>query len=252
MAESLVIGVDAGGTRTTAWIASETDTGNSRPLGIGQAGPGNFRAVGFASATAAIQLAVSEAFLAAELAPRQVSALCIGAAGAGRTDEQQRLQQWADAEGLANQTCITNDAETVLAAANPNLVGITLISGTGSLAWGRNAAGIQHRTGGWGYLLGDEGSAYAIALAGLKAATKAADGRGPQTTLLPAIQKRLSVNAANQLIAKLYDAAMTRDAIASLADCVFDCANSGDSWPTESSTQPQAIWQSWRIRSLVS
>jgi N-acetylglucosamine kinase-like BadF-type ATPase len=101
-------------------------------------------------------------------------------------------------------------------------VGIALISGTGSLAWGRNGEGQIARSGGWGYMLGDEGSGYAIALAGLRAAVRAADNRDEPTSLLAAFMQKLSADSPQDLVAKVYGPEMTREGLAELASVVFD------------------------------
>ena len=183
----LVLGIDGGGTKTVAWLASRAPSEPDLPLGIGRAGPGNPRAAGFEAAQANIAAAVADAFAAAGRPLTSVGAACLGLSGAGRPSEQQPIRDWALAVGMAQQVIVTHDAEIILATAAPERVGIALISGTGSFAWGRNAAGIEARCGGWGYLLGDEGSGYAIALAGLQAAVRAADGRGSLTPLLAAV-----------------------------------------------------------------
>ena len=161
-------------------------------LGRGIAGPGNPRAAGFDVAQANIDAAIDAAFAAADLPRTTVAAACFGLAGAGRPDEQQRIAAWARQQRIAERIRVCGDAEPILAAASPENSGIVLIAGTGSLAWGRNQAGETARCGGWGYLLGDEGSGYAIALAGLHAAMRAADGRGPQTDLLAAFMDKLA------------------------------------------------------------
>ena len=84
---------------------------------------------------------------------------------------------------LARHVEVTNDAAILLAAGTPDGWGVALVSGTGSIAFGRAPDGRTARGGGWGYLLGDEGSAYALVLAGLQAVARAADGRGEPTCL---------------------------------------------------------------------
>ena len=123
---------------------------------------------------------------------------------------------------------MTDDAESVLMAGAPDHWGIALICGTGTLALGRNAAGDVERAGGWGYLLGDEGSAYDIALAGLRAAVRATDGRGPATSLTPAFLAHFGVSASTDLVGQIYREAMTRDRLAALATIVFAEASAGD------------------------
>ncbi len=224
VASDLVIGVDGGGTKTDAWLAPLQDDGTGIVLGRGRAGPGNPRAAGFEVAQASIDAAIEAAFADAKLPRDRVTAACLCLSGAGRPAEQIRLSQWADARGVAQFTQVTGDAEPILAAASPENCGIALISGTGSLAWGRNRAGEVARNGGWGYLLGDQGSAYAIALAGLRHAVLAADDRGPATELLAAFQRQLDAATPADLIDRIYSAEMTRERLASLAVVVFDTA----------------------------
>ncbi len=224
----LVIGVDAGGTKTTAWVAGLSSECSSQPLGKGNAGTGNPRSVGFESASHQIETAITAAFTDAQLAPGKVAAICLGVAGAGRSAEQQQLHTWAEKNSLAEKIIVTHDAEPILAAAAPSCVGIALISGTGSFAWGRNEQGKTARVGGWGYLFGDEGSGYAIALAGLRAAAKSVDGRGQSTQLLDAFMDRLQASESSQLIEKVYAGPLSRDEIARMAEVVFTVAAEGD------------------------
>jgi N-acetylglucosamine kinase-like BadF-type ATPase len=222
--DPLVIGVDGGGTKTAAWLAPLENDGSGVVLGRGLAGPGNPRAVGFDAAQANIDAAIAAAFADANLPRGTVAAACLALAGAGRPDEQARIAAWASTQGMADKIRVCGDAEPILAAAAPDNVGIALIAGTGSLAWGRNAAGATARCGGWGFLLGDEGSGYAIAVAGLRAAVRSADGRGPKTDLLPRFLQKLQATTAADLISKIYGPEMTRDKLAALASVVFDLA----------------------------
>ncbi|HEY2415975.1 MAG TPA: BadF/BadG/BcrA/BcrD ATPase family protein [Pirellulaceae bacterium] len=218
----LILGVDGGGTKTVAWLAPLDDATNSIVLGRGQAGPGNPRAAGFDVAQGNIALAVQHAFDDAKLPQTNVAAACFGLAGAGRAEEQRRIANWAEESGIANRVHVTGDAEPILAAAAGDNVGVALIAGTGSFAWGRNAFGSTARSGGWGYLIGDEGSGYAIALGGVRAAAQAADKRNPDTALLPALLKKLSINTPQDLIGAIYAPHMTRERLAELATVVFD------------------------------
>jgi N-acetylglucosamine kinase-like BadF-type ATPase len=224
----LVIGVDGGGTKTVAWLAPLADVGSGQVLGRGIAGPGNPRAVGFPAAQANIDAAIDAAFADAGLPRATVAAACFGLAGAGRPAEQEQISAWAEERGIAAKLKVTDDAEPILAAAAPSGPGIALIAGTGSLCLGRNAAGETARCGGWGYLLGDEGSGYAIALAGLRAAMRAADGRGPPTDLLAAMMHKLGASTPQQLVGKVYAPEMTREQLAALASVVFDYRSTDD------------------------
>jgi len=219
---TLILGVDGVGTKTVAWLAP-LDAG-AEVLGRGQAGPGNPRAAGFDAALANIDAAVGAAFSDAGLPRGSAAAACFGLAGAGRLSEQQRISAWALGRGIAQQVQVTGDAEPVLAAACPENTGVALICGTGSLAIGRNAAGEAARCGGWGYLLGDEGSASWIARAGLQSAVRAADGRGQATALLDRFQQALDVPQPQQIVERVYAAEMSRERLAELAKVVFESA----------------------------
>ncbi len=93
------------------------------------------------------------------------------------------MREWAARTQLAATVDVIEDAALLLAAGTPDGWGVAVVAGTGSMAFARAADGRTARAGGWGPLLGDEGSGYAIALAGLRAAARAADGRAPATPL---------------------------------------------------------------------
>lgn len=233
---TLVLGVDGGGTKTAAWICDRDAPADSPPLGKGLAGPGNPRAAGFAAALSNLEVAIAAAFQDASLPPSTVAAACLALAGADRPTEQAILKQWAEERKLAHRLLLTNDAEPLLAAVTPRSprgadeprTGVVLIAGTGSIAWGRGPTGTVGRCGGWGYLLGDEGSGYAIALAGLRAATRAADQRDPPTLLLERFQQRLGVDRPAGLIETIYQPTFHRQDLAELASVVFQAADDED------------------------
>jgi N-acetylmuramic acid 6-phosphate etherase len=223
----LLLGIDGGGTGTDVLLATLDESGNPRILGRGQAGPSNPRAIGFPACFAALEQAITGAFCGARLAPCQVDAACLALAGAGRESERLELERWAISRSLAKHFQQVNDAEPVLAAGSREGWGIALIAGTGSLAYGKNRSGEMARAGGWGYLFGDEGSAYSIALAALRAVAAAIDGRGPQTALQSALMQALQIESPAELIAKVYgDESMDRRAIAALAPVVTEVAAS--------------------------
>lgn len=235
-----ILGVDGGGTNTVAWLAparaqaepakegalagAEVAGDAGRPdivSGIGQGGPANLQTVGFDAAAASVAEAIHAAFVDAGVAPHAVAAACLGLAGAGRAAEQQQWIDWAERRQLATRIVVTDDATPLLYAGQPPGVGVALISGTGSFSVARNGRGESFRCGGWGYLLGDEGSGYAIARDALRAATRAADGRGPATRLLDDLLTRLALSAAEELVARVYSPPMERAEIAQLADLVL-------------------------------
>jgi N-acetylmuramic acid 6-phosphate etherase len=224
MRQDHFLGIDGGGTRTTAWLATRAEGGGFTVAGRGVAGPANLHAVGFAGAVESLNQAIAGAFDDAKCEPGPVGGACLAMAGAGREDEQRQFRQWADQRQLAARFRVVHDALAVLTAGTPDGCGLAVISGTGSLVYGQNAAGQSARAGGWGYLLGDEGSGYALALAGLRAVAKAADGRGPATQLERRLLDRLGLGVPADLIAAVYSPSMDRARIASLADVVTSTA----------------------------
>jgi N-acetylglucosamine kinase-like BadF-type ATPase len=133
--------------------------------------------------------------------------------------------RWARRVGLAERIDVVSDAALVLAAGTPDGWGLALVAGTGSIAWGRTADGREDRAGGWGYLLGDEGSGYALALAALRAVVRAADGAGALTALGERLLGRMGLREARELVAVVYGGALDRAALAALAPVVVESAD---------------------------
>lgn len=221
----LLLGVDGGGSYTRAAIADATGA----VLGKGQAGSSNHQSVGFVAATHALQAAIGAARMNAGIdSPTPFDAACFGLAGAGRPDDQMRFTAWAAEYGIATNVRCVSDAEIILAAGTPEQWGVALISGTGSLCWARSPDGTSVRVGGWGYLLGDEGSGYDLAVRALRLATQTADGRAAAHSLLGAVLEYWGLEQATQLIGYVYRAELKRAAIAEVSKLVLKLAEAGD------------------------
>ena len=225
VAEDLCLGIDGGGTKTIALLARRADR-TWAVIGRGEGGPSNLQTAG-ERALAALDVAVQSAFGAAGLPRRCVASACLGLAGAGRSGDRARLQQWATKANLATRVDIVTDADLLLAAASPDGSGLAVVSGTGSIAIAKRPEGSVCRAGGWGPLLGDEGSAYRLVLAGLEAVARAADGRGPETALTERFLTALGVHSPQELIPKIYGG-MDRPALADLARLVIEAAEAND------------------------
>jgi len=226
--EQLVLGIDGGGSKTRASLAMISSRNEYQVVGQGASGASNLNATGLSVATGQVQLAIQRAFEAAGTPSQKVAAICMGMSGAGRDDERQAWLNWAQENNVADRIQIVTDAETVLASGTPEGTGVALISGTGSLAFGINETGEVARAGGWGYLLGDEGSGYQIAIAAIKAILKSVDGRGLETCLQPAILQTLGLKAPDALIGFVYRSESNRREIAVLSKLVFEAAEKGD------------------------
>jgi N-acetylglucosamine kinase-like BadF-type ATPase len=162
------------------------------------------------------------------MAPRPAEFAYLALAGADRDADRARLKAWAQDRRLAKDIELVHDALPLLAAGTPAGWGVAVIAGTGSIVFGRSESGESTRAGGWGYLLGDEGSAYIIALQGLTAAARAADKRSPETRLLPRFLEKFQLQQPLDLIGAVYQGNVDRPTIASWSDIVFDEAAAGD------------------------
>jgi N-acetylmuramic acid 6-phosphate etherase len=222
------LGIDGGGSRTVALLACPCDDSLFSVLGRGEAGPSNVQAVGANRALAALDGAVNAAFTSANLSRLPAAVACLGLAGAGRPEDQKVVLDWARAVSLAKAVEVTTDAAILLAAGTPEGWGVALVAGTGSISYGRTADGRTARAGGWGYLMGDEGSAYALVLAALQAVARAADGRGAATALTGRFLAELGLSQAQELVPAVYRGGRDRSALASWARLVLEVADSGD------------------------
>ncbi|MGC1272087.1 MAG: N-acetylmuramic acid 6-phosphate etherase [Planctomycetaceae bacterium] len=218
----LVLGVDGGGSKTVAWLARRN--GELQVLGSGVSGPSNPRSGGIEAAAANLEAAICAAWADAKLEPRPVAAVCLALAGTGRLVERTLITDWASARNLAAKVEVVPDAEPVLATGTPEGWGVAVIAGTGSLAVARGPDGQSSRSGGWGELFGDEGSGYAVTIAALRAAAKAADGRGPETLLLSRLMARLKAVSPAELVTAVHLAGHDRRYLASLAIEVIKAA----------------------------
>jgi N-acetylglucosamine kinase-like BadF-type ATPase len=197
-------------------------------VGRGEAGSSNPQAAGWATALDNVQCAIDRALLAAGASRVRVRSACLALAGAGRDSDRQRVEDWARRSGFCEQVLVTHDALPVLAAGTPGGIGMAVIAGTGSLAFGRNAAGQTARAGGWGYLIGDEGSGYAIARQTLQAAARVWDGRGPQTALGERLLAELDLAQPSELVHAVYGCQQDRHWLAGLARVAVEAADAGD------------------------
>ena len=213
------IGVDGGGTKTLAIIVDAQ--GNERGRGI--AGSANHESVGIEKAVYHIRSAIEDAASHADY-PLPLRSAWIGLAGIDRPHDYDLLLPRL--QPLAQHIRLTNDADLVLSAL-PDAVGIALIAGTGSIALGRDARGSSVRAGGWGHLIGDEGSGYELGRRCLQVVARAADGRGQATILEKLLLKQWNLDNANDIIGKVYNEC-DKASIAALSALVCVAAREGD------------------------
>ncbi len=187
-------GVDGGGTRTTVGLADEK--GREIVRAVGAAGLVDPRDP-VASAATVAALVRDTARSAGISAP--VEALGAGLAGVGSEAERVAVELALRHSGVAGRVGVISDGEIALEGALGGGPGILLLAGTGSVAHARAPDGRFERCGGWGMIIGDEGSGYGIARAALIACVRAVDGRGKATRLLPVILEALKLPDADAL-----------------------------------------------------
>ena len=214
-----VIGIDAGGTKTVALLADEDGTVHSKARGSGA----NLLVHGELGVEKVIFQVIEDLD-----ASGPVAALCLGIAGVDRPGEKELISAMLRRLGLRQPLRVVNDAAVALVAGAPEGVGIVVVAGTGSIAYGQASNGQTARSGGWGYLLGDEGSAFWLGHAALRLGIRAADGRGQPTTLYERICEDLGLSSASGLVSWFYDQDLSRHRVAELASLVEEAAQAGD------------------------
>jgi N-acetylglucosamine kinase len=219
----LFLGVDGGQSSTTALIGDES----GRVLGAGVGGPCNHagKAEGRARLIRAVSESVGLACSQAGLDPAGVAfeTGCFGMSG-GPWDKVALIT------GILRigRLIATDDAVIALAGATAGEPGIITISGTGSIAYGRDAGGRWARAAGWGYVFGDEGSGFDVARQALRAALRFEEGWGPPTELNGMLLEATGSGSANEVLHRFYTDEWPRSRVATLARKVDAAAAAGD------------------------
>lgn len=218
----LVVGVDGGGTRTRVLLADIEGRPLARVEGDATAlRPGEER-----HSADIIAALVREALERAERTETRPSTLVVGVAGGGQERAAQALWQALASSRLADDVNVVSDAEIALDDAFGDAAGVLLVSGTGSVAFARSPDGRIERCGGWGPVMGDEGSGAWLGRRALSVITAAHDGREPETALVGAMLTALEAESLESLIPWAADA--TPADFAALAPVVAQVASTGD------------------------
>jgi len=229
-----VLGIDGGGTTTVCVLMR----GKDRVLGRGLAGASNYHNMGIEGAFNSIRLAVLQAISEAGVNP-EIRAICLGMAGVSRPEDFQVIHnlvqqlQVPDCLPLKwslhpNGLTICSDSEIALVAGTGHKHGIVAIAGTGSIVFGRNPQGQTKRVGGWGPLLGDDGSAYQIAVLGMRAALQSEDGLLGDTVLKQSLIECIGIKSIKDLVQSIDRSDWDIQNIAALAPIVDRAAAAGD------------------------
>jgi N-acetylglucosamine kinase-like BadF-type ATPase len=216
-----VLGIDAGGTKTRALFADES----GRILGGALGGGANLRTHGELEVEKVLHQVIEEAAAAGNALP---DAVALGIAGADRPADEAVLRAILRRIGFRDRVVVTNDARIAFVAGSAERVGLAIVCGTGSIAWGRNRAGEIARSGGWGWHLGDEGSGFWIGERAIRDVLRAVDGRGPATSLDRALSEHFEIARPEQILYAIYDREFPRTRVAKFAPRVEEAALAGD------------------------
>ena len=216
-----VLGIDAGGTKTVCLLADDQGSIVSEGRGAGA----NLHTAG----ELAVEKVLHEAMEAA-IGDRAITpaAVCLGIAGVDRDDEMRTVRAVMRRIGYKSRVLVVNDALIGLVAGARDDPGIAINAGTGSIVYGRNAAFEAARAGGWGHMIGDEGSGYWIGRESLAAVMRAFDGRGPATRLTAEILAHFNVDDESRLPGIVYDREQPRVSVAALGPIIQRVADQGD------------------------
>ena len=217
-----IIGIDGGGTKTVGLLADSAGHIHARA----ESGPSNYHIIGEAQTKRVLEAVIARLLTQANVTLDEGIGFCLGMAGLGRPADRDVIGRICDEIGVPQNRILTHDAQIALVGGAGKLEGVIVISGTGSIVYGVNAEGREARAGGWGHLLGDEGSGYDIALRGLKAVARAADGRGIATQLTDLMLNEIGLSQPSDLIRWVH--AASKDQVAELAKLVFAGADAAD------------------------
>ena len=211
-----IAGIDGGGTKTIV-ICSDL---NGKILKEHKFGPFNVNSIGKEGFAA-----LMEEICAFLQEMGQCAALCIGAAGCSNPSMQEVVKAAMERAGIANWKLV-GDHEIALSGALEGKPGICLGVGTGTFCFGKNDNGESLRTGGWGHLIGDEGSGYALGRDALSAVTRHWDGYGEATSLTRAVKEEMKLDTHEKLVAYVYG--NDKSAVAAFSRIVEREAKAGD------------------------
>jgi len=222
MVAKYFLGFDGGGTHLRGCLID----GNGEVLAVASHPPASFPKL-------KEKIGAPVAALTRELQTRanlseEIFAAGFCSTGVGRPVDREIVERALSEKNIAQKIVAESDALAALTGAFGGGPGIIVIAGTGVICFGRAPNGEIIRVGGWGYLLGDEGSGFSMAQAALIAALKNWDGRGAPTALREIFEKHFNVASIELIISQIYSSDFDRGKFAELAPLVFTAADQGD------------------------
>lgn len=226
MGKKYLIGLDGGGTKTKC-VVTDIDL---NPLHECVGGPSNFLLIGTQTVSETILALILETMNKLKISTDEIASIFIGTTGAGRQNDAEKLKDdftlHAHSKGYIFKSFnVDSDARIALEGAFSGGPGSLLIAGTGSVIFGKDRNNQIHRVGGFGKLIGDEGSGSTIGKRGLNQVAKEFDGRGDKTLLTELLNRNFGITDSSQLITEVY---RNNFDVASFAPKVIEAALNGD------------------------
>lgn len=216
----LVMGVDGGATKTLAAVLDL----EARSVHLGHGGPSNQDAVGVDAAGRALLQAAQQATAGVGVGLERIDCAVLAVAGTSTEAISRQVHESAPESWI-----VVNDVVGAWATATGAQPGVGAISGTGSNVFGVGRDGRGWRAGGWGHVLGDEGSGYWLGVRSIASALHDRDGSGPATALTDAAERFFEVSDLEKLVALVYgDPPLRKSEIASFAIETARLAGEGD------------------------
>lgn len=215
------LGIDGGGTKTVAIVCDENGTLVSRFVGKSI----NYNSVGTHTARKNLKETVDGVLDGKGIT---LSSVFIGMPALSDRADEELTKQMCDGVIDCPKIAMDSDVYIGLEAMKCDGAVAMVVSGTGSMAVGRLEDGTILHTGGWGYILGDEGSGYALGLDAVKAAICGAEGSAAPTILTQKVLEHFNITEIDSLIDIFYDPPITNSEVAKLAPVLFECAQNGD------------------------
>jgi len=215
--------VDGGATKTLCAIVND----DLNVLGVGMAGPSNYYVVGVEKARENIDLAINQALSKRTRQKNAIDIGCFGIAGFQGAEASEVISNFIKSLNVAREYIITDDVRIIYQLVAWNKPGVVVVAGTGSNAYGNDGRGSEAQVGGWGWVIGDEGSAFYIARQAIIRATKAFDGRASPTQLVELVKSHFSVENFEDTVTAIKKLQRPQQ-IASFAKHVSSAADKGD------------------------
>ncbi len=222
MSSGYIIGIDGGGTRSTAVLI----TAKQKVLVTQHGGPTNVNTVGVEQTAHTLSLLINDCCLSIRCTISDIDAIVVGLAGAGNTEVQERIK--GILEGFFGEKLpiiIENDARVILESAFDDKGGLVCVVGTGSVLYGKRNDDFVFSIGGWGRLLGDEGSGWWLGREFLRVVLAELDGYGKHTQCTNILANIYNFSNHQQIIEAVYRKHFD---VASLAPLLLKAAEKKD------------------------